>query len=115
MQGVNSPSQRAVGAATLRLNGTTLTVIVTARNLAPNSSHPQHIHAGSCQSQTPGSIVHMLNPLVADHRGSARAVTVIHNVASIPATGWYINIHRASDLNDQWGFDPILCGNVVRR
>jgi hypothetical protein len=113
MLGTGGPSQQATGTAALQVHNGSLTVTVTARHLAPNSSHPEHIHAGSCQQQTPGSIVYMLQPLVADANGNARAVTVLHSVATIPASGWYVNVHRASDLNDPWGFDPILCGNVV--
>jgi hypothetical protein len=38
--------------------------------------------------------------------------TVIQGVPSIPEHGWYINVHRTTDLSTQTGFDPITCGNV---
>jgi hypothetical protein len=32
---------------------------------------------------------------------------------TIPARGWYINLHNSTDLSTQTGFDPIACGDVV--
>lgn len=115
LQGTNAPDQQASGAATLSIHDATLTVTVTAQHLAPNSTHPGHIHAGSCQRQTPGTVVYPLQPLAADAHGNARAVTVIHSVTTIPSSGWYVNIHRGSPLGETWNFDPILCGNVVHK
>lgn len=107
-------NQHSSGAAQLTLEGRTLTVVLTARGLVPKSTHPAHIHAGSCQSQVPGNIVHTLNNVVADGNGNATVKTVIQNVSSIPDHGWYVNVHFGTDLATQTGFDPILCGNVVR-
>jgi hypothetical protein len=107
-------NQHASGDAQLTLKGQTLTVVLTAHGLVPHSAHPAHIHAGSCQSQVPGSIVHKLNNVVADGNGNATATTVIQNVSSIPDHGWYVNVHFSTDLATQTGFDSILCGNVVR-
>jgi hypothetical protein len=115
MRGTNAPNQQATGAATLELHDGTLTVTVTAHGLAPHSSHPQHIHAGTCQQQAPGSIVYMLQPLVADANGTAKAVTVVHAVKDISASDWYVNVHRGSDLSTSWDFDPILCGDIVTK
>ena len=57
-------------------------------------------------------VVYMLKNLVGGSDGDATATTVIHGVHSIPEHGWYINVHRTTDLSNQTGFDPISCGNV---
>jgi len=107
-----APNQMAHGLARLSLKNETLTVTVTIHGLVPGSVHAAHIHAGSCQSQIPGSIVYPLNNVVADANGNATSVTVINDVESIPESGWYVNVHRSTDLSTQTGFDPIACGNV---
>jgi len=107
-----SPNQAVSGSSILTLNNETLTVIVTVSGLVPGSVHPEHIHAGSCQSQSPGTIVYPLNNLVADTNGDATSTTVIKDVETIPQNAWYVNVHRSTDLTTQTGFDPIACGNV---
>lgn len=105
-------NQSVKGYAHLKLKDGTLTVVVSVEGLVPGSVHAEHIHAGSCQNQVPGSVVYMLNNLVGNSDGDATATTVIHGVHSIPEYGWYINVHRTTDLSNQTGFDPISCGNV---
>jgi CHRD domain-containing protein len=112
LDGANADNQQATGTADLSLDQATLTVHTTVSNLVPGSEHAAHIHAGSCESQLPGNILYPLTPLKADTQGVARSVTVIPNVSSLPASGWYINIHFGTDLSTQTGFDSIACGNV---
>ena len=88
-----------------------LTVKVALTGLAPNSMHPEHIHSGTCAKQ--GSVVYPLTMLVADGSGKAVSNTTIQNVITIPASGWYVNIHDSNDLSTQTGFDPIACGDVT--
>lgn len=106
-------NQKAFGKAHLSLKDHTLTVKVTEWNLAPNSSHAVHIHAGNCQNQVPGKVLYPLTTLTANGDGMASSVTTINNVDSIPESGWYINVHFSTDLTTQTGFDPIDCGNVT--
>ncbi len=106
-----SAGQAAMGTAQLTLNGSTLTVKVTVSGLAPNSSHANHIHVGSCTSQ--GKVLYPLTTLMADASGNATATTTINNVTSIPSSGWYVNVHNSTALTTQTGFDPIACGNVT--
>lgn len=106
----SSPGQDANGTAKLSVSGTTLTVTTTLSGLAPNSSHAEHIHSGSCVMQ--GNIVHPLNTIKADSKGNATTTTTIKNVTSIPASGWYVNIHNGTDMSNQTSFDPIACGDV---
>ena len=107
-----APNQAASGSSTSTLHNETLTVTVTVSGLVPSSVHPAHIHAGSCESQLPGTIVYPLNNLVADENGNATSTTVIQDVQTIPEDAWYVNVHRSTNLTTQTGFDPIACGNV---
>ena len=105
-----SAGQAAMGTAQLTLSGSTLTVKVMVSGLAPNSSHANHIHLGSCTMQ--GKVLYPLTTLMADASGTATAMTTIKNVTSIPSSGWYVNVHNSTALTTQTGFDPIACGNV---
>lgn len=103
------------GAADLSWNpdGDVLTVRVAASGLAPNSTHPEHIHGGTCASNPMGPIIYKLNPLVADAHGDATSVTNIQGVQKgIPASGWYVNVHNGPTLNTDLEAKPIACGNV---
>jgi hypothetical protein len=112
LDGANADNQQATGSADLSMDQGTLTVNTTVSNLVPGSEHAAHIHAGRCESQLSGDIIYPLTTLKADTRGVANSVTVIPNVSSIPASGWYINIHFGTNLSAQTDFDPIACGNV---
>jgi hypothetical protein len=104
-------SQYSTGTAELRLDGTTLTVNMTAINLEPGSTHPTDLRAGSCAA--PGEQLFVaLTPLHADNNGSASASSTVTNVTQIPAGGWVIMAHRGVNMNSQIDYDPILCGNI---
>jgi hypothetical protein len=101
-------------------NGTgTLTVNISATGLAPNSTHPEHIHAGTCATNPMGPIIYQLRPLVADAHGNAQQQTIITDVKNgIPATGWFVNIHNGPTLNASVALAlnqarTIACGDVV--
>lgn len=111
LQPTADASQNVNGSAYLTLSGHTLKVELMLGGMAPKSEHMAHIHAGSCASQ--GSVVYPLTPVKADAEGKATVTTIIQNVATIPAQGWYINLHNSTDLSTQSGFDPIACGDVV--
>jgi len=104
-------SQYSTGQAELRLDGTTLSVNMTAVNLEPGSTHPTYLYAGSCAS--PGAQLFVaLKPLVADGNGNASATSAVANVTQVPSGGWIIMSHRGVNLNSQIDYDPILCGNI---
>jgi hypothetical protein len=91
----------------------TLKVSVSLVGLAPNSTHPEHIHAGSCTSNPMGPIVYTLKPLVADAHGVGTATTVIPDVMhGIPEHGWYVNVHNGPQLTTALQSRAIACGNV---
>jgi Cu/Zn superoxide dismutase len=111
LEGTNNGNQNVSGTAHLSLSGTTLTVKLDITGLAPRSDHMVHIHAGSCSSQ--GPVIYPLQTLKADASGKATTTTTIQNVMTIPANGWFVNVHNSTDLSTQTGFDPITCGDVV--
>ncbi|MEO6891856.1 MAG: CHRD domain-containing protein [Ktedonobacteraceae bacterium] len=106
-----SAGEAVSGMAQLSLSGTTLTVKLTLSGLEPNSAHAAHIHSGSCESQ--GPVVYPLTVVTADASGNATVMTTLTGVPSIPATGWYVNVHHSTALATQTGFDPVACGNVT--
>ncbi len=89
----------------------TLAVKLTLVGLAPDSTHPAHIHAGSCSNQ--GKIVYPLQNVVADAHGTATTTSTVDNVMNIPATGWYLNVHNGPGLTTDDEFLPIVCGDIV--
>lgn len=99
------------GSAQLTIVNHTLTVKLTLRGLVPNSMHAAHIHSGSCAKQ--GAVVYPLTTIKTDATGSATVTTTIHNVSSIPSSGWYIHVHYGTDLTTQTGYAPLACGNVM--
>ena len=89
-----------------------LTVKITLTGLAPSSTHPSHIHTGSCSNQ--GAVVHPLQNIVADATGNATVTTMVPNITNgIPASGWYVNVHNGPGLSPDEQFLPIVCGDVV--
>jgi len=101
------------GAATLFWSPMThtLKVTLTVTGLQDNSSHPAHIHMGSCA--TNGPIIIPLTDVKADAGGNAVSTTMIPNMMNgIPATGWFINVHAGPTLADGQA-TPITCGDIV--
>ena len=99
------------GEATLTLAGNKLTVAITLTGLAPNSTHPAHIHGmGNCSSNSP--VIYPLENVVANATGTASVTSTVDGVASIPASGWYVNVHNGPALTPPDQFSPIACGEV---
>lgn len=101
------------GSASLNWNAQTmdLTVTISVTGLAPNSTHPAHIHAGDCTVN--GAIIIPLNNVVTDGTGTASSTTVVHGIQNgIPQSGWYINVHNGPTLGSAAQASPITCGNV---
>jgi hypothetical protein len=101
------------GSATLQWSPESRNLLVTVKltGLAPNSTHPAHIHAGDCDDN--GPIVYMLNNVVADSAGNAKVTTTISNVDNgIPSSAWSINVHNGPGLTPAAQFIPLACGNV---
>jgi hypothetical protein len=88
----------------------TLTVKLRISGLAPNSTHPAHVHLGTCQ--TPGAILFMLPPLVANAVGQANLSTTIEHVASLPRGPWLINIHNGPTMQTALEQQAIACAPI---
>lgn len=104
-------NQAASGAAQLTLNHDTLTVVLTVNGLLPASTHAAHIYAGSCEDQ--GKSLYGLKAVTADNTGNGTSSTTLEHVSALPARGWSVIVHLATDTSTQTGNDPIACGNVV--
>src|SRR5579859_1374195 len=75
-----------------------LTVKLQLTGLTPGSTHPAHIHIGTCKSA--GKALYTLENVVADAKGVAMSTTKIPNVTEgIPANGWSVNIHNGPTMS----------------
>jgi hypothetical protein len=106
-----APNQAVSGEMQLSTDGKKLMTTLSVHGLTPGSKHAVHIHRGSCASQ--GKVIYTLKPLVANAMGVATETATIDRVSSIPQSGWYVNVHRSTNLSNQTGFDPIACGDIT--
>ena len=100
------------GMATINWNPSShaLMVKISLVGLAPNSTHPANIHHGSCSNQ--GLVIYPLQDVVADAHGVGTSTTTIKNVANVPATGWYVNVHNGPGLSPGDQYLPIVCSDI---
>ena len=84
------------GTATVSYNAATkmTTVKVTVQNLWPGSSHPVHIHKGTCSSN--GPVLWPLTTIKANAVGTGVATTTIKG--SVMNKAAYINVHMGPGL-----------------
>jgi len=101
------------GMATISWSPTSqaLTVKISLIGLAPNSTHPAHIHSGSCAKQ--GPVVYPLQNVVADAHGVGTSTTTIKSVTTVSANGWYVNVHNGPGLSPSDQFLPIVCNDLT--
>ena len=88
----------------------TFTVSIQLSGMKPNSEHVSHVHIGSCAK--PGNIAYALLTVVADSQGKATATSVVAEYYSMPATGWYVNVHEGEDLTEPEYLPSISCGDL---
>jgi Cu/Zn superoxide dismutase len=88
-----------------------LTVKISLTGLAPSSTHPAHIHSGSCANQ--GAVVYPLQNVVADAHGVGTSTTTIKSVPNLLPSGWYLNIHNGPNLTPSDQFLPIACSDLT--
>jgi hypothetical protein len=86
------------------------TVSIQVHGMAPNSSHMSHVHVGSCAK--PGNIAYALLQVVADSGGNATATSTVSEYYSMPATGWYVNVHEGENLTEAEYLPSISCGDL---
>jgi CHRD domain-containing protein len=106
-----APGDNPTGTATVSRDPGTkeLTVKLVVDGLEPGTSHPAHIHIGTCQAQGPVAVP--LTALQADARGHAESTTTAKGAPEIGT--WYVNVHRGPGLAGP-EFTPITCGNLTR-
>src|SRR5271165_3040850 len=96
-----------------------LGVTIDLTGLAPNSTHPAHIHVGYCGQN--GPIGFYLANVVANAAGTAHSVSLAMNASGVPAkipdgipTGqWYINVHNGPTLANADQMAAVACGNIA--
>ena len=86
------------------------TVSIQIKGLKPNSSHVSHVHIGSCAK--PGDVAYALLQVVADSSGNATATTTVTEYYSMPAKGWYVNVHAGPDFSEVDYAPSVSCGDL---
>ena len=86
------------------------TVTIKLTGLTPNSSHISHVHNGACAK--PGGIAYPLSQVIADSSGAATVVSIVPAAYSVPASGWYVNVHHGPDFSAPANGPSISCGDL---
>lgn len=92
------------GEAILTPTGTQTEVTVTLNGLEPSSTHPGHIHQGSCDAV--GSVMVPLSEITADASGSGTMTATVELAADSILAGDHIVVYHAD------GGTPAVCGEV---
>jgi hypothetical protein len=87
-------------------------VSIQLNGMKAKSSHVSHVHIGSCAK--PGAVAYALLQVIADSSGNATATTTVPEYFSMPATGWYVNVHEGEDLTEAEYLPSISCGDLPR-
>ena len=86
------------------------TVSIHLKGMVPNSSHVSHVHVGTCAK--PGGIAYALLQVIADGQGNATATSTVSEYYSMPATGWYVNVHEGENMDEAEYLPSISCGDL---
>jgi hypothetical protein len=84
------------------------TVTIKLSGMAPNSSHISHVHTGACAK--PGGIAYALQQVISDSSGATTVRSTVPVDYSVPAGGWYVNVHRGPDFSVAANGPSISCG-----
>ncbi len=88
----------------------TFTVTIKLTGMAPNSSHISHVHTGSCAKN--GGVAYALTQVIANSSGSATITSTVPAAYSVPAGGWYVNVHHGPDFSAPANGPSISCGDL---
>ena len=88
----------------------TFTVTIKLTGMAPSSSHISHVHSGSCAKN--GGVAYALTQVIADSSGSATVTSSVAAAYSVPAGGWYVNVHHGPDFSAPANGPSISCGDL---
>lgn len=95
--------------------GTTTKIVVKVEGLKPGTTHAGHIHFGDCDGLTPGTIIHDLEPLVANAAGVATSKTVVaDSLADLKDCEWWVAVHEGP-VNTDPQTPAIAVGPVLLR
>lgn len=92
------------GEATLTPSGQQTEVMVRLMGLEPNSTHPGHIHQGTCAA--PGAVVAPLQDITADATGAGTMTTTVPLAADTVMMGQHIVAYHGD------GGTPVVCGEI---
>jgi len=98
------------GAGQVYKGAASFTVAIQLKGMVPGSSHVSHVHIGSCSK--PGNVAYALLQVIADSSGNATATTVVGEYYSMPATGWYVNVHTGPDFSEPEYAPSVSCGDL---
>lgn len=94
--GTNIVRGRATLAA--REDGTSTKVTLKMRGLKPGTVHIGHIHGGNCPQLFPGTILHNLEPVVADASGEGSSRTEIPaSLNGLVDCSWWVAVHEGPE------------------
>lgn len=85
-------------------------VTIKLTGMPANSSHISHVHTGSCAK--PGGVAYALSQVIADASGAATVTSTVQAEYSIPAGGWYVNVHHGPDFTAPANGPSISCGDL---
>ena len=78
--------------------GTSTKVILKMRGLKPGTVHIGHIHGGNCPQLFPGTILHNLEPIVADASGEGISRTEIPaSLHGLIDCSWWVAVHEGPE------------------
>jgi hypothetical protein len=98
------------GSGTVAKHDGSFTVTIQLTKMHVLSSHISHIHAGKCAE--PGGIAFALQQVIADSSGSATTASTLPVTYSVPASGWYVNVHEGPDFTEAAYAPSISCGDL---
>lgn len=73
-------------------------IIVKMSGLIPGTAHIGHIHGGNCTRLFPGTILHNLEPVVANNSGQGTSKTEIpEGMQEIADCEWWVAVHEGAE------------------
>jgi hypothetical protein len=94
------------GEVTVRDRGAQSEIMVRLTGSQANTTHPGHIHSGTCDA--PGGVVQALEPINADATGTGTMTTTVDLPGSTVMNGQHIVVYHGS------GGTPATCAQIPR-
>lgn len=95
--------------------GASSQVLVKMSGLKPGTAHIGHIHAGNCTKLFPGTILHNLEPVVANNSGQGSSKTEIpEGLQGLADCEWWVAVHEGAE-NTSPQTPALAVGPVITR